>query len=363
MINILIDHTIFLHQKNGGISKYFCRLQHKNNSLDKDINIKIFSPITVNENLFNLQNKENIYYLKLEKIPKYCSRLFYFFNNILTLMYIKFYKPDLLHLSYFNYSIIKYIDIPYILTIHDLIHEKYFKSNIDKKKYDLINNAKKIICVSKNTKKDLINFYKVDSKKISVIYHGIDITIKKEKKFNKKNNVLFIGDRRSYKNFPILLRAFSGSDFLKKNYKIVCFGGGNFNKKETSLIKKLNLSNSVNFFWGDDYKLFKIYQTSKVLVYPSSHEGFGIPIIEALANKCAVITSNIDIFREILLDPIFFFNNNDEKDLSKKLEKLLKSKHLYNLNLRLGYKIIRRFSLKKNYLLHKNLYMKSVDKA
>ena len=82
----------------------------------------------------------------------------------MTFIYIKIYKPDIIHFSYYNKSLIKFIDIPYVLTVYDLIHEKlkYQQNQFDKK--DLIANAKHIICISEETKKDLIKIYKIKKK-------------------------------------------------------------------------------------------------------------------------------------------------------------------------------------------------------
>ena len=149
------------------------------------------------------------------------------------------YKPDLIHLTYYNYFLTKFTKIPYVLTVHDLIHEKFLKNRVKEK--NLITNASRIICVSHVTKSDLINHYKISPKKIIVIHHGIKK--QKIKNFSRKNIILYVGDRRKYKNFDKLVNAFSNSNFLMKNFEIVCFGGGNFNINETKVFKKLKKKN------------------------------------------------------------------------------------------------------------------------
>lgn len=360
MYKILIDHTIFLHQRNGGISKYFSRLYQVNKKFKNGVSLNIFCPITINENLYNIRGLKNLYFFKINKIPKFCTQLFYFINNLLSIIYVNINKPDLLHISYFNYQITKFTKIPYVLTIHDLIHEKYFKKKVDKEKFKLIHGAKKIICVSHTTMKDLIKFYKINPTKIKVIHHGV-----KKKNFLKKkreNFILFVGDRRNYKNFNLLLNAFSKSNFLKKNFKIIFFGGGKFNEKELKKLKQLKIYSKVKLLFGDDDVLNKIYRKSKVLVYPSKYEGFGIPLIEAMINGCAIIANDIQIFREILEKQIFLFKKNNSINLKNKLEKLLKFKKVYNHNLYEAKKLIKNYDLEKNYLHHKNLYLDVIEK-
>ena len=97
--NILFEHSIFLHQKTGGISKYIFNL---NNYLNKkNFRSLIYSPITINQNLEN-KNKNNIFFIRFKKIPIFFTRIFYLINNILTLIKIFVYKPDVFHFSYYN---------------------------------------------------------------------------------------------------------------------------------------------------------------------------------------------------------------------------------------------------------------------
>ena len=81
MLNkVLFDHTIFLHQKNGGVSKYIYEL-NKNLNQNK-INSIIFSPISINDNL-NISKKNIISYFSLNRIPRYCTKIFYFLIKLL----------------------------------------------------------------------------------------------------------------------------------------------------------------------------------------------------------------------------------------------------------------------------------------
>ena len=105
--------------------------------------------------------------------------------------------------------------VPYVLTIYDLISERFNLQNDKFIKRNLIKKAKHIICISNFTKSELMKIYDVPKDKISVVYLGID----KKKivtKINKKKFILFVGDRGRYKNFIKLIECFSISDFLKK---------------------------------------------------------------------------------------------------------------------------------------------------
>ncbi len=348
---ILFDHSIFLHQKIGGISNYIFNL---NKNLNK-IGLKsvIFAPISIS-NLFSKKNKHIINFYNLKSLPLFTTRISYLINNIVTLIYIFLKKPDLVHLSYYNNFLIKFIKIPYVLTIYDLIHERL---NIHQKKFDKrfpIQNAKKIICISNQTKNDLIKFYKVKKNKIKVIYLGINqqkILYQRKKKY-----IIYVGAREGYKNFNNFILAYSRSEFLKKNYKILSFGHKDFIDKEKNFFKNLKILNKISYISGDYTRLNKIYSQSSLLVSPSLLEGFGLPPLEAMRCGCPVATSNIKIFREIYGNASIFFNPKNVTDIKNKIEKILKSTSLQKRQIAKGYRKFKEFKWSKCAVQTLNVY-------
>ncbi len=321
MIKVLFESSIFLHQRVGGISKYII---HINDNLGKyKVSSKIFAPITAND---YLENRENIiFFLKFKNIPKFCRKLFFLLNNLLTFIYIKINKPDILHLSYYNKSFIKFINIPYILTVYDLIHEKLkYKQNQFEKK-DLITNAKHIICISEETKKDLIKIYKIKNENISVIYLG-GPEIKKKISNIRENYILYVGNRGRYKNFNNFIKAFSESKYLTKNYKIICFGGGKFNNNEMNIFKNLKIKKNIKYEDGDDAKLLNFFKNASLYISLSKYEGFGLTLLEALKMKCPVVCSDIPVFKEIYRKSCKYVNIKSIKSIKNGIESILKSK-------------------------------------
>lgn len=343
MIKILFENSIFLHQNVGGISKYITEL---NNELNKiNIKSKIISPLTINDYL-KKENKSNIFYLRFKKIPRYCRKFFFILNNIFTFFYIRVYKPDIIHFSYYNNSFLNFGNAPYVLTIYDLIHEKLKLKQSQFQKFKLINKAKHIICISKKTKKDLIKYYKVKKNKISVIYLGVNNSQNRIKTIKKKNFILFVGNRERYKNFINLIKAYSNSNFLIENYKIVCFGGGDFSKKETETFEKLKVSNKIFYKNGDDKALEKTYREASLYISLSLHEGFGLTLLEAVKSGCPVVCSNIEVFKETLKNSCIFVNPKNIKHIQTGIEKVLKSKSLQKKLLKRGNQKVKRFSWK-----------------
>ncbi len=322
MKKILFDHSIFLHQNNGGISKYVTNINKELKNFN--VSSKIYSPITINENL-SKKNINNVYFFKIKKIPKFCRKLFFLINNLLTLIFIKIDKPDILHLSYYNKSLIKFTSIPYVLTVYDLIHEKLKNQQYQFEKKELLKRAKHIICISKETKRDLIKIYKIKKKNISVIYLGAT-ELKKKNSNIKEKYILYVGNRLRYKNFDKFIRAFSESKFLTKNYKIVCFGGGAFKNYEIKIFENLNIKKNVKYEEGDDMKLLNFYSNASLFVTLSKFEGFGLTILEALKMKCPVVCSDIPVFREIYKKSCKYVNITNKNDVKNGIENVLKSK-------------------------------------
>jgi glycosyltransferase involved in cell wall biosynthesis len=355
MAKVLFEGSIFLHQNIGGISKYITKLNYYLNK--KKFESKIFCPITINDYLKKEENN-SLYFVKLKKIPKFCRKLFYAINNILTILYIIYYKPDILHFSYYNNFLAKYLKIPYILTVYDLIHEKnnYQKNIIDKKKS--IDNAKHIICISNKTKDDLIHHYKVNKNKISVVHLGVDKIRKSffKKKNNKKKFILFVGSRLKYKNFINFLKAYSSSKFLKDNYDIMCFGGGDFTKEELNKFNSLGVSNKINFKTGDDSLLKIFYEKASAYITVSKSEGFGLTPFEAMSLGCPVICSDIKVFRENIKNSSQFVNPSSIKSIKLGIENVLKNESKKKKLIKAGLKIVQNFTWNKTTLKTMEIY-------
>lgn len=361
MLKVLFDNSIFLHQKNGGISKYITKLNDELKNFK--IKSKIFSPISINEYLDN-NKKNNTYFVKFFNIPRFCRKIFFTINNLATFFYIKINKPDIIHFSYYNHHLLKYIKIPYVLTVYDLIHEKY-KFKFPQKQFEkkrILEGAKHIFCISNKTKNDLCKFYKLDKNKLSVVYLGIDKIKKKELIKNKKNFILFVGDRSNYKNFKNLAYAYSKSDYLKNHYKILCFGGGNFSNAENKFFDKLKIKKKIILRQGSDKKLQSAYREASLFVTVSLEEGFGFTPLEAMSMSCPTMCSNIKIFKETLKNGCLFVNPKNTNEIKKGIEKILKSKKLQDILIKKGQNRVKVFTWSNCALETSKIYYKIIKK-
>ena len=142
---------------------------------------------------------------------------------------IKNWKPDIIHQTYYSNSV-KKLKIPKIVTVYDMIHEKY-KNNqnfVINYKLKTLVNADHLICISNNTKQDLLDIYPFLSNKVDVVHLGYSNLLDRCDIFDKRNLppfILFVGQRNGYKNFENLIIAYSKSDQLKNNFSIFAFCG------------------------------------------------------------------------------------------------------------------------------------------
>jgi glycosyltransferase involved in cell wall biosynthesis len=214
---------------------------------------------------------------------------------------------------------------PIVITVYDMIHELYPDQFIDswfviKAKKRAISKAKVIIAISENTKKDLIKIYNVPESKIKVIYlasslHSLNlVTIDELKEGHgiKRPYILYVGDRRTYKNFKLLFDSYITN--FSDDFDLICFGGGKF---KTNELKSINnrIKNSIIQLNGPDDLLASLYKHAFCFVFPSLYEGFGIPPLEAMSMGCPVIASNASSIPEVVGDAAILFDPNSKEEL------------------------------------------------
>lgn len=185
-------------------------------------------------------------------------------------------------------------------------------------KRKLCDKAAVIQTPSEATKQDIIRFLDIDPQKIVVIPWGIDKIVfdRSFLPFNKEY-LLFVGSRSGYKNFNLLLKDFSLISQNEKDLFLVCTGSP-FSPEEINLINQLGLSNKViqkKVFSQEE--MYQLYSHAIALVFPSSCEGFGLPLLEASICGCPLFLNDIACFREIAKDnAIYFTINNESSDFS-----------------------------------------------
>ncbi|HCE2121648.1 TPA: glycosyltransferase family 4 protein [Vibrio parahaemolyticus] len=214
-------------------------------------------------------------------------------------------------------------DIPIVTTVHDFTYEKYVKGPANWvhcwQKYRAIKNSDIIICVSENTAKDLMKYCPVDRDKLRVIYNGVSDSYSPIlPKLELTNEVLFVGARGGYKNFDLAIRALSNLPDLS----LSIVGGGALSKLE---IKTLESYIPNRYQWLGrltDEELNIAYNRSYALLYPSSYEGFGIPVIEAMKAGCPVVAVNKSSIPEVAGDAALLVDEPTVYNLTSALKEV-----------------------------------------
>jgi mannosyltransferase len=207
-----------------------------------------------------------------------------------------------------------------------------------------------IICVSENTKSDLLQYYpSLYKKKIFVVYNGVDdcfshinnnispLTISLP--FEKGGFLLFVGDRKSeYKNFFLSVKVSK-----KLNIPLVLVGGGSLSKKEVDLLNSTIGRTRYKTYLGiDNHFLNFLYNSALCLLYPSRYEGFGIPILEAQRAKCPVVCAEVSSIPEVSGGHAVFFSDFSADSIAESV-KLVIDKSVNNI-VNKGYENSLRFS-------------------
>lgn len=323
-----------MKQRYGGISRYFYELTTRiPASVDADVNL--FQGLYIND--YNLsRSKSKFEFYKGHKIPpiKYTGLAVEMLNKIwFERTFSKLPSIDVYHPTYYRKDLHKYNQKPIVLTVYDMIHELYNEQfsnkGFIKTKHASINTADAIIAISKNTKKDLIEIYDIPESKITVIYLANSLMKSSNINFEEIKltycincpYILYVGVRGGYKNFSILLDAYSSH--FSDQFNLVCFGGNEFNQEELTFIKNKGLSTKIIYLNGSDDLLSSLYSNAFCFVYPSLYEGFGIPPLEAMSLGCPVIASNSSSIPEVVEDSALLFDPTSIDSLINTIESLI----------------------------------------
>lgn len=258
---------------------------------------------------------------------------------------IKQANVDILHVPHYNVPI--FYRGKMVVTIHDLTHLVYPEFLPNKLAYFYakfmmwiaIKKASKIITVSENSKKDIMKHFKVNSEKIEVIYNAVgEEFVKKEKKelekiYNKyavpkdKKILMYVGNLKPHKNLERLLEAYSKINNIEDTRLLLI--GKSFEKYKVLEDKEkfLKIKDKV-IHTGivTQEELVDLYNLADLFIFPSLYEGFGIPILEALACGTNVICSNTSSVPEVGGDVVEYFDPYNIDEMKNKIEENLDKK-------------------------------------
>lgn len=323
------------------------------------------------ENLF--QNKNSY---KIHNCSFFRNSVYKIIYNTLPIQYRWFFKEkvDLTH--FFNYHIPPGVNGKKIVTVHDMAYKRFpetvrFKTRtmLDLNLKKSVSRADLIITVSEFSKQEILSFFPECEGKIEVVYNGVDLNMFRpisdqvmieniKQKYNLKGDfLLYLGTIEPRKNIERLLEAYS----LLKNRSIDCpklvlaGGKGWLDSGIFSTLENLNLKDSVVFtgYISDD-DVPVLMNASQAFLFPSLYEGFGMPVLEAMACGVPVLTSNLSSLPEVVGDTAVLVDPFSKDSIRDGIIKLLTDNNLRESLKKKGLERSRKFSWSK---VTRDLYM------
>jgi glycosyltransferase involved in cell wall biosynthesis len=335
---IVVDGVIFQSQARGGISKLFSEILPRMCEADDSLHISL---LTQGRLKGALPQHRHITHRSIPDIERYLRpncvwqsvlpRIKHFTHNLWTGTG----EGKIWHSTYYTmpekwtgYS---------VATVHDMVFELfpqfYNGPNFDlfrQRKRLSVQRADAVICVSDTTRQDVLRLYELDADKVHVVHNAcsdifrrLDGTEVPASSQIEQPFLLYIGNRARYKNFDVLAKAYS-LWHRRKEVALVLVGGKSFSESEQQLMEKLAIAKQVKLLSNiDDETLCYLYNRALAFVYPSVYEGFGMPLLEAMACGCPIIASCIPSTVEVAGNSTIYFDPSEEDDLLNALDTAL----------------------------------------
>jgi glycosyltransferase involved in cell wall biosynthesis len=258
-----------------------------------------------------------------------------------------------------------------VVTVHDCVHLLFPARNESKfRKYRtylrtrrVVRSAQHIVAVSESTKDDLISIFKLPASKISVVYNALDERSAQDhtpaerrqvlERYQLKDPfILFSGKIRSHKNVHRLIEAFAvlkmelSDDERYRNLKLIIIGDDVSKHPYLRLtVVRSGVQDHVRFFGFVPFPILRVfYQSAVLFAFPSLYEGFGLPPLEAMANRTPVIASNTSSMPEVLEDAAMLVNPENVFDIARGMRTILTDDLLRQRLIQRGTEQVAKFS-------------------
>jgi len=370
-MKICIESYLLNHSRRGGVMTYAEGLVNGTNVNDKENDYTLLY-YSLRRQAFDMPGPDGGKFTKaVLKVPDmmFWGRKF-IVDDIVLPAYLKKHKIDVFH-RLIGYTMPKNKNIFNILTVHDLrtltIDDKYLPQNVDQYKKTL-SEVDLCVTVSECTKRDLIEYFGMDGKKIKVVHLGVDgryRVLERDKvdrvksKFNITQPYLLSIGTVPRKNIEGIIRGFAGCDH-KNDYQLVltCYLDV---EKYKRLSHELGVGNRVVILNNvvSDEDIVALFNGCFCFLFPSLYEGFGLPILEAMNCGAPVITSNLSACPEVAGDAAILVDPKNSGEISDALNQMHDNERLRKSLIEKGFDRVKQFSWDKFAKEMKDIYSKA----
>ena len=357
-MRILYDGRVFQFQRAGGVNRIYAEVI---TGLPADYHPLITGVENFGRNVPSHPNLERPSF-KLIRPRRISVRLRDKWWKPRLLRQVDLFHPTYSDLTYgFSFSDFK---CPVVLTVYDFVYAIYPEliegsEGVIRNQTEAIRKADHIICISKATENNLLERFPEKQGKTSVIYLGSSFQIQSPlagQAIFEKPSFLFVGGRGGYKNFFFLLRAIAKASKTNSRIRLRVVGAP-LTTEERWQIQMLGISDRVEAVtYPDEQQLISLYRSSVALVYPSLHEGFGMPPLEAMACRTLAITSNTTSLPEVMGDGGIMLDPTREADWVECILKTAQGGGDRDSMIERGLERVRLFSWKNTVDRHVDVY-------
>lgn len=339
-IGVNFDREIFISQRHGGISHSFSKI------IEQFLGDEKFG-VKPNFSFSKSDNEHLREVLKVTNLELDPQRKFFVaksgYSTGLTLGPIRTFsslwsggnpihaRTEIFHATYYRPNPFeRFPGQKLVCTVHDFIPEKlgwHGLRNPHIGKKSLVLKADLIICVSQATANELMYYFGISDDRVEVVHHGVDVAqsvIPKESVLNpNKPSILYVGHRSGYKNFETLLESLN---ILRRimQFKLIVAGPTLTTGEIDQLNSSVGVYNWIFIESPSDVELKSLYREAAVHCVTSKMEGFGMTILESMAQGTPTIVSSIEVFKEICGESGIYFNQDEPEDLVAKLLDVLR---------------------------------------
>lgn len=327
---VIIDGIIYQLQSKGGISRLFSELLPRMCGLDDSLHITLLTQGQLRQ---ALPEHPHITHCAIPHIERYLrpncvwKPVASTVRRLMRQLWVGRGMGKIWHSTY--YTMPEKWDGYSVVTVHDMIYERFpdlyggLKADqFREEKRCCIQQADAVICVSGTTRQEVQQFYGLDSDSIYVVPHACSDVFRQLEQHEAKMEtptrqpfLLYIGTRARYKNFDMLIQTYSVWP-QRKNVALVIVGGRLWSDDEERRLAELGIRDRIRLLTDiDDETLCHLYNQAAGLVYPSLYEGFGIPLLEAMACGCPIIASRIPSTIEVAGECPIYFDPAETDDL------------------------------------------------